>query len=140
MSNLNRLLNLEGHRLEVWKTTLGSIAVAYANCEIKDGSFLVGIFGTGYTFYEAVDDYFNNINGKTLVFNACSSNRKEIQVLWKEIVMDQIDILYEKFGTTLDSLVPKIIEFGKYENRLTIAILSVVFFGLIYSAIINAFS
>jgi len=80
MRNLHRLLNLNEH-LEVWRIPSGEICVAYENCEISDGVALIGMFGTGWTFEEAVDDYFEKISGKKLVFNSCTDRRKEVRVL-----------------------------------------------------------
>lgn len=79
------LLSLEWHNLSVKKIHSSNgreeIAVEYEHCEIKDDAVLVGAFGTGYDFEQACEDYLNKIRGKTLVFNACSDNRKEVTVL-----------------------------------------------------------
>lgn len=74
------LLSLE-KSLEVWKVPSGKIAVSYQNCDIKYGMFLRGDYGTGETFSDACEDYLNQLHGKTLVFNACSSAREEVRVL-----------------------------------------------------------
>ncbi len=80
MSTIDILLSL-GKWLEVWKVSNGKVAVSYQHCEIKDGSFLRSCFGTGNTFEQACEDYLIQLHGKTLVFNAYSSNREEICVL-----------------------------------------------------------
>lgn len=80
MSAQDILISL-GKWLEAWKAPDGKVAVSYKNCEIKSGIFLKSIFGTGETFSEACEDYLNQIRGKTLVFNAYSESRKEVQVL-----------------------------------------------------------
>ena len=77
----NRLLNLELHRLEVWRTSQKVVCVAYQKCEVKDGVALSSFFGEGLTFEDACEDYLRKISGKTLVFDACTDKRKEIIVL-----------------------------------------------------------
>ena len=79
MSAIERLLNLESHSLEVFKTG-GKIAVMYLGGEIIDGIVRIGEFGKGTTVEEACEDYLNKISGKTLVFGF-GENRKEIKVL-----------------------------------------------------------
>ena len=76
-----RLLNLEFHRLEVWRTNKNAVCVAFERCEVKDGAVLASVFGEGLTFEEACEDYLRQISGKTLVFDACTKNRKEVIVL-----------------------------------------------------------
>ena len=66
--------------LEVLKNPNG-ICVEYKNSEIKDGYFLKTECGTGENFESACDDYLNKIRGKKLVFNACTSYRKEVTVI-----------------------------------------------------------
>ena len=77
----DRLLNLEFHRLEVWRTNKKDICVAFEKCEVKDGIALASVFGEGLDFEEACEDYLRQISGKTLVFDACTKNRKEVIVL-----------------------------------------------------------
>lgn len=81
MKSSERLLNLKGHELIVKRNNDGEICVEYKNCDVKCGGFLIGAYGRGYDFETACADYFNKINGHTLVFNAESSNREEIKVL-----------------------------------------------------------
>ena len=80
MNSIEILLSL-GKRLEVWGVPNGDVAVAYQKCEVMDGPFLRGAYGTGNTFQDACDDYLNQLHGKTLVFNAYTSSREEIRVL-----------------------------------------------------------
>jgi hypothetical protein len=80
MDNITRLLNTS-ERIEVWKMLSGEIAVAFRDCNIKDGDFLVSEFGTGKTFEEAVNNYIEKISGKRLVFHAFSDSRYEAVVL-----------------------------------------------------------
>jgi hypothetical protein len=79
MKSSEILLSLDEH-LEVFKNSRG-ICVEYKNAEIKDGYFLVSTFGVGEDFEAACDDYLRKIRGKKLVFNACTSYRKEVTVL-----------------------------------------------------------
>ena len=78
---VDRLLSLQGEQLEVWKTDNVTICISYAHCDVKDGYFLISEFGSGTTFYDACEDYYKKICGKTLVFNACTKHRKEVKVL-----------------------------------------------------------
>lgn len=75
------LLSLESAHLEVWKTEDGTVCVDYFGAEVKDGPVLKGVFGRGGTFEGACYDYLAQIRGKTLVFNAGSSARREVAVL-----------------------------------------------------------
>lgn len=58
-----------------------AIGVKFHNCEIKDGAFLVSEFGKGITLSDACEDYIHIITGKTLVFDGCTDNRKEVLVI-----------------------------------------------------------
>ncbi len=80
MSAQDILLSL-GEMIEVWRFPDGELAVSYEHCEVKDGFFLKGTYGTGKTFSDACESYLNQIHGKTLVFNAYSERRKEVRVL-----------------------------------------------------------
>lgn len=76
------LLLLSGFkRLMVWRITGGEIGVCFESCEVKDGMFLNGTYGTGNTISEACEDYLKKIRGKTLVFNSYADYREEIKVL-----------------------------------------------------------
>lgn len=81
MDVVDRLLSLQGEQLEVWKTDNTTLCVSYAHCDVKDGYLLISEFGSGTTFYDACEDYYKKICGKTLVFNACTKHRKEVKVL-----------------------------------------------------------
>lgn len=79
MKSSKILLSLDEH-LEVFKNSNG-VCVEYKNSEIKDGYFLKTEWGAGKDFESACDDYLNKIRGKKLVFNACTSYRKEVTVI-----------------------------------------------------------
>ena len=81
MKASEKLLNLEGRMLSVGKNINAKVYVHYERCDVKDGCFLIGTYGTGNNFEEACEDYLTKISGKTLVFNAESSNREEVKVL-----------------------------------------------------------
>lgn len=81
MKASEKLLNLEGRMLSVGKNIKGKVYVHYERCDVKDGCFLIGSYGIGNSFEEACEDYLNKISGKTVVFNAESSNREEVKVL-----------------------------------------------------------
>lgn len=81
MKECERLLSLEGKRIEVWKASNGDVAVSYQGAEIKSNGFLISEFGIGSTFEDACKDYLSKISGKTLVFKAYSESREEVAVL-----------------------------------------------------------
>ena len=81
MKASEKLLNLQNRMLKVGKNINGKVYVHYECCDVKDGCFLIGTYGTGNTFEEACEDYLNKISGKTIVFNAESSNLEEVKVL-----------------------------------------------------------
>lgn len=79
MKASERLLRTENY-LTVFKMINGKIGVHFENCEVKDGCFLIGTFGRGNTFEEACENYLEQIQGKTLVFNIYG-NRKEVVLI-----------------------------------------------------------
>ena len=80
MSAFHRLLNLN-KRLIVGKDVDGQIYVHYEGCDVKGNGVLISICGRGTCFDLACEDYLTKISGKTLVFNAESSDRHEVVVL-----------------------------------------------------------
>ncbi|MFO7842259.1 MAG: hypothetical protein R6V16_00495 [Bacteroidales bacterium] len=50
------------------------------NSDIKDGAVLMGIYGTGKTPDEAIQDYVDQIAGKKLIIDAASDRRREFEV------------------------------------------------------------
>jgi hypothetical protein len=74
------LLSLESTHLKVWKTD-GIVCVNYSGAELKKGPVLCGVYGRGGTFEDACYDYLEQIRGKTIVFHAGSSARREVTVL-----------------------------------------------------------
>ena len=74
------LLSLDSARLEVFKNKSG-VCVCYQDAEIQNGSFLIGAYGVGDDFETACNDYLSQIIGKSLVFNAGTSYRREVMVL-----------------------------------------------------------
>lgn len=79
MKSSEILLSLDEH-LEVFKNSSG-VCVHYKNAETKDGYFLKTEWGAGENFESACDDYLDKIRGKKIVFNACTSYRKEVTVI-----------------------------------------------------------
>lgn len=83
MKAIDRLLKLDGEKLEIFKILDGSVtAIQYADCNVEDGSCIVGTFGRGATVDEAAEDYCNKISGKTLVFRFYKTTQKEVTVLF----------------------------------------------------------
>lgn len=80
MLTASKRLLRTGNRLEVFEIINGKIGVHFQNCEVRDGCFLVGSFGRGNTFEEACEDYINEIQGKTLVFNEYGQKREVILI------------------------------------------------------------
>lgn len=81
MDAVDRLLNLEFHRLAVFRGLDGIICVEYEGAWISDGVALIGTFGRGRTFEEACEDYLAKISGKKLVFGRTDGEREEVVVL-----------------------------------------------------------
>ena len=81
MNASEKLLNLEDRLLKVGKNINGKVYVHQERCDVKDGCFLIGTYGTGNNFEEACEDYLSKISGKTIVFDAESRNREEVKVL-----------------------------------------------------------
>lgn len=75
------LLSLEMAHLDVWKLSDNMVCVAYYNADVKEGPILKSVFGSGGTFEGACYDYLERIRGKTLVFSAGSTCRREVTVL-----------------------------------------------------------
>lgn len=81
MKSSEILLSLDNEHLEVFRNRYGKVCVEYKGAEVKDGMFLISEYGIGDNFESACDDYLNKIRGKKLVFNPCSSARREVQIL-----------------------------------------------------------
>lgn len=80
MTAFERLINT-GYHLDVFQWNNGreqGIGVHFKDAEIKDGSFLVGDYGTGPILEDACNDYICKISGRTIVFHACTDDRKEV--------------------------------------------------------------
>lgn len=54
--------------------------VKFNNSEVKGMGVLTGVTGYGNTVEDAVKDYCKRISGKTLVLDAYTNNRKEINL------------------------------------------------------------
>ena len=77
---IKKLLRLEYKNLIVSSCIDGKIHIRYEACCIKDGIMGRYAYGSGDTVEEAAQDYYNQISGKTLLFDALS-NPKEVIVL-----------------------------------------------------------
>ena len=53
--------------------------------EVKEGGMLASLYGEGKDPFEALNDYAEQITGKTLVFNASGTERREYLVPELEI-------------------------------------------------------
>ena len=81
MSYLDKLLRLEYSSLEVSRDIFERIVVHYLDAYIDDGACLIGVSGRGRTIEEACEDYYRQISGKKLVFNAFGNCRKVVHIL-----------------------------------------------------------
>lgn len=75
------LLKVPGTELVV-SCVDGEYRVQFAKAEVKNGIFLRGECGRGSTFEMACEDYMMRISGQTIVFDAYSSNRREVTCLF----------------------------------------------------------
>lgn len=80
MTSIDRLAktNID---LEVFRIINDRTAVCFKDTYVKDGCLLVGEFGRGDTVEEAAADYIEKLQGKTIVVNPSSKNRREILFL-----------------------------------------------------------
>ncbi len=53
--------------------------VSFPGCEVIEGRFLYGNIGNGETMDEALADYAKQLSNKTIVFNAYTNEREEIE-------------------------------------------------------------
>jgi len=82
MNAVNKLLNLNGHHLSVWRFAQSEdIGVNFEHSMIKEGIMLTSEFGRGTTFEMACQDYLQKISGRTLVFDYSDGSRKTVTVL-----------------------------------------------------------
>ena len=77
---IDKLLETEKN-LSIGKDINGNITVRFEYGYIKDDGVLIGSFGKGETFEEAVIDYCRQISGKTLVFDYPNSKRETFKIL-----------------------------------------------------------
>lgn len=70
ISYFSKLLDIAPDKhLEVWKFKNDNIiCVSYADCDVKDGPFIRGLYGRGVTFEEACKDYYEQISEKHLLY------------------------------------------------------------------------
>lgn len=73
----DRLLATKKH-VDVWETNDDKICVSLRGCEISEGVFLVGVYGIGSSLEYACEDFLRKVQGKKVVFNACSSERETV--------------------------------------------------------------
>ena len=74
---IDRLL-ATGKNVDLWKTNDDKICATLRGCEVKDGIFLVSTYGIGSNVEYACEDFLQKLQGKTVVFNACSSERETV--------------------------------------------------------------
>lgn len=77
---IDKLLETDKN-LSIGKDINGNITVRFEYGYIKDDGVLIGSFGKGETFEEAVIDYCRQISGKTLVFDYPNSKRETFKIL-----------------------------------------------------------
>lgn len=77
MTAIDRLAKT-GIDLRISKNIYGKITVSFKNAYLKDACLLIGNYGRGDTVEEAALDYINALQGKTVVVNPTSKDRREI--------------------------------------------------------------
>lgn len=80
MTSIDRLARV-GIDLRISEIINGKIAVHFESTYVKDDCFLVGEFGRGDTVEEAASDYIRRLEGKTIVVEPSSKNKREILFL-----------------------------------------------------------
>lgn len=68
---------------EAWQVNTGRprFYAEFENAEVKIGHLLCAFYGDGNTIFEAIKDYFERVQGCTLVINAANKDkRKELRV------------------------------------------------------------
>jgi hypothetical protein len=55
----------------------GRFVADFEYAEVKDDGMLVSIYGEGQSPIEALNDYVDQISGKTIVFDAAGNKRQE---------------------------------------------------------------
>ncbi len=78
MKASDKLLNLRFRSLKVFRIMNGNIAVKLQGAWVEEGAVLRAEVGRGASFEEACDEYLKCIEGKKLVFDPHTKNRKEI--------------------------------------------------------------
>ena len=63
-----------------WGDADGLWYASFKGAEVKGDGVLIGCSGNGATPQKALQAYVDEIRGKTLVFNAMSENRIEVQI------------------------------------------------------------
>ena len=103
MLNLYELSQVIGEPLVV-EVRADSFNIQFKNSEVKDyksSSVLYSSWGQGETVDVAADDLFKKINGKWLVFDATSENRREFcaKIAQKETNLENINQFNQFFVT-----------------------------------------
>lgn len=52
----------------------------FKNAEVKNNAFIISLFGNGQTPEEAIEEYSKFISLRTLIFDAKTDGRREIEV------------------------------------------------------------
>ena len=77
--NIYELADVLNAELDVkrYPNQAGRFSAKFKNCETKEGCCLVGSYGNGRSATEAINNYSDEISGKTLVFDAMTDKRRE---------------------------------------------------------------
>lgn len=76
MTSIDKLAKT-GIELEIRQTGKG-ILVDFKDTYVKDSCFLIDEYGRGETVEEAASNYIKNLQGKTIVVNPYSKNRRQL--------------------------------------------------------------
>lgn len=80
--DIKELSNVLGKPIVVrYQPNLGQFQAMFEHCEVKKGGLLHSEYGSGASYYAAVNDYCRRIVGQRIVFNAASpAYRQEYNV------------------------------------------------------------
>lgn len=79
---METLLLLDNATVVVFKDRDMQYCVGYKGAAIQKDNVLCSIVGRGKTLEDACNNYIFQINGKKLVFNAESKNRREVNIVF----------------------------------------------------------
>lgn len=80
-----------GLELVVEEMPWGVLNCTFKGAEVKDGAFLMSVYGYAKDIFNSIRDYCFKIEGQLLIVDAYKTNRREIQVPAKLIPPTSIE-------------------------------------------------